>query len=74
MCEIPLMICVSCRNYACESYTFYGGYFICEYCLDDWLKSEEWEKDEDFDVWCKEHKEKLNKEVLDDTKTKEEVK
>lgn len=62
MKEVLDMVCICCRNHTCEYYTIYDGNFICEYCLDDWLKSEEKLREVDFEYWCKIHKEKLDKE------------
>jgi len=61
--EELLMVCFCCRNYACEGYTMFRGYLVCEYCLDEWLKSEGWRKNEDFEVWCINHKKELDDEL-----------
>lgn len=57
-------ICFCCRNIGCDSYTIFKGYLMCEYCLDDWLKSESWRKNEDFEGWCIEMKKELSQDVI----------
>ena len=56
--EIQDMVCFCCRNNSCENYTIYRGYLMCEYCLDDWLNNGQ----NDFESWCIQHKEDLDKE------------
>ena len=60
--EIENMICFCCRNSCCENYTIYRGYLICEYCLNDWQS----EGGNDFELWCIQHKEELDKELSAD--------
>ncbi len=63
------LICVACRNHNCDYYTMYQGYLMCEFCLDDWLKSYE----NDFDSWCVQHRKELDKEEKEVTKTQKGV-
>lgn len=58
MKEILDLVCFCCRNHNCDYYTVYRGYLMCEYCLDDWLKDGQ----NDFELWCIQHKEQLKEE------------
>ena len=60
--EAENIICFCCRNINCDGYTIYRGYLMCEYCLDDWLKTK-WVGHNDFELWCIKHKEELDKEM-----------
>jgi len=53
------LVCFCCRNYNCDNYTIYRGYLMCEFCLDDWLKDGQ----NDFELWCIQHKEELDNEM-----------
>ena len=63
-------ICFCCRTTGCDSYTIYRGYLICEYCLDDWLKSTDCLNELKFEYWCGIRKKELDK-YLEDLEIKE---
>ena len=54
------MICFVCRNCNCDNYTIYRGYLICEYCLEDWDKYQDFHN-QNIELWAIEHKKKLDK-------------